>query len=239
MRTAAIRHLAIVVIAASMGAGSARANPDGRHPSSGPSVSHDDLDYILMFDDNRMNMSGSTEDIHKVVKLRHGKDPILWFRQAGREYLVRDPATIHQAVALWKPVTELGEQQGELGRQQGELGRRQGQIGMRQGQLGARQGELATREATIDLRADSDSLTPAERAQLKTELRDIHKQMRALERDMRSAEAPMRDLGAQMEVLGHQMEALGNKLEAASRKATAELRVLAGRAIASGAASPL
>jgi len=238
-----LHTLAMVVVAASMGAGSAHANPDGRHPSSSSSSTwsfhNDGLEYILLADDSHTTMSGNTRDLRRVQKLRHGNEPMLWFREAGKEYLVRDAATIQQAMAAWKPVSELGEQQGELGRQQGELGRRQGQIGMRQGQLGARQGELATREAAIDVRADSESLTPAERDQVNAERKEIRKQMRALERDIRSAETPMRDLGGQMEVLGRQMEALGNKMEAASRKATAEMHAIVTRAIASGIASPM
>jgi bla regulator protein blaR1 len=212
--------------------------------------------YVLILEDDHIQMSGSRRDIDRAKQLRRGAERLLWFERDGAEYVLRDPRLIEQAVALWKPVSDLGDAQGELGTRQGMLGTRQGELGTKQGELGTQQGRLGTeqgvmasRQAAMELRRQAlagrerSSSTAAEERALAVERRKFEQDRRAIEREMgeldvkmRELDAPMRDLGRQMEVLGKEMEALGRKMEDAARRAEGEMEALIERAIATGAA---
>jgi bla regulator protein blaR1 len=208
-----------------------------------------DLNYVLFLDDERTTISGSTQDINSARRYRRGGERMLWFRHGSHEYVIRDPAILDQVIDLWKPVSEIGDQQGvlgtrqgqlgteqgELGTRQGELGTQQGILGTRQGQLGTMQGILAAREPSIRTEADRDAFEQ-ERRRIDREMRELGREMRALDAKMHEFDKPMRELGAQMEVLGKEMEVLGRKMEEEVRKAESALRALFDRAIGTGAA---
>lgn len=209
-----------------------------------------DLNFVLFFDDHHTTMSGSMQDIERARRFKRPGERVMWFRQAGREFVVRDPAVLRQVEAIWIPVNVLGDQQGkvggrqgELGTKQGELGTKQGEIGTAQGRLGTRQGRLGTRLGVLATQEGSRTLTAAERDAFDKERREIDREMRELDREMRLLEAkirefdePMRDLDDQMQVLSKEMDVLSAQMEEAVRKAEAEMRVLLERAIASGVA---
>lgn len=101
-------------------------------------ISDDRLTYVLLQrGHDRSTINGTTEDLARAESYRKGNEPLLYARQDGVGYVIRDPALLSRAEAIIEPQTALGEQQGELGRQQGELGREQGQLGAEQGRLGA------------------------------------------------------------------------------------------------------
>ena len=89
--------------------------------------------FVLMKNggDNTI-MSGSTDDLRIVERLRNGTEPLLYFRRGGKSYLVRDAAVLRQAEAIFKPQQELGARQGELGSRQGALGKKQAELGRQQ-----------------------------------------------------------------------------------------------------------
>ncbi len=99
--------------------------------------SADRLSYIF-FDGNGSSSTGSGDwdDWRRAEAYRAGNAPLLYVRQDGAAYVIRDPATLRRAAAIMAPQQELGRRQGALGRQQGELGRRQGALGREQGRLG-------------------------------------------------------------------------------------------------------
>ncbi len=141
--------------------------------------SADQLNYVLFApNSDSTSMSGSMDDIRRARAYRNGKEALLYVRQNGNAYVIRDAALLREARALFKPQEELGERQGELGRRQGELGkkqaalgaeqarlgalqanarpseagqlaRRQGELGRRQGELGAQQGELGRQQGEL------------------------------------------------------------------------------------------
>jgi hypothetical protein len=226
---AASRLLAILGLIGGVAVDRAFAEPTGQS---------DELNYVH-FDGDHTSMSGSSKDIARARRLRQGDEPLLWFRDGGREYVVRDPALLKQTEALWLPVSELGEAQGKLGTEQGKLGRQQGLLGARQGLIGTRQSALAAREATLDIRANNESLTPAQSAEIARQRRELKAQMHKLDGEMGELAKSMEALSDQMQVRGREMEVLSKKMEAASARATAELRVLTRQAIASGAARPV
>src|SRR6185436_8781120 len=136
-------------------AGDAAAHPRNGDPAR---PSEPELNYIYFHDGDRVSMSGDMRDIERARRFRQGNELLLWFRDAGQEFVLRDPGLLKQIDVLWKPVEELGEAQGKLGSQQGELGRQMGELGAQQGLLGTRQGALSVREASLSMRENSDSL---------------------------------------------------------------------------------
>jgi hypothetical protein len=213
------------------------ATAEPRPPAAAPEER--DVNYVYFHDADHTSMSGDTKDIERARRFQQGKQPVLWFRDGGQEYVIRDPDTLAQLDAIWKPVRETGDAQGKLGTQMGELGTQQGKIGSHQGLIGTRQGTLAIRESALDMRASSDALSPADKAELASQRRALRQQQRELGKEMRALAQPMKELGDQMAVLGRQMEVLGQKMEAASHKAMAETRAALRRAIASGLAKPV
>jgi bla regulator protein blaR1 len=233
--------LAAVVAALTLGGPSRDA---AAHPRNGgdPDAAHQhepELNYIYFRDGEHVSMSAATRDIERARRHRQGNERLLWFRDGGHEFVLRDAALLKQFDVVWKPVEELGEAQGKLGGQQGELGRQMGELGAQQGLLGTRQGTLSVRQATLSIREGSENLTDDDRAQLARQRRELKNQMRALEKQMRALERPMKELGERMNALGREMDALGRKMDAASRKAETELRGMLRRAVTSGTAKPV
>jgi hypothetical protein len=128
-------------------------------------ASADRVNYVLLTgSDGSAMMSGSTDDIRRARALQSGNAPLLYVRQDGVAYVIRDATMLRRAEAIMEPQRKLGERQGELGDKQGELGRQQGALGAEQGRLGAQmanstprqmgelgrqQGELGRRQAAL------------------------------------------------------------------------------------------
>jgi bla regulator protein blaR1 len=211
-----------------------------------------EMNYVLFLDDHHTSMSGSMRDIETAGRHRRNRERLLWFRQAGREYVVREPSVIDQVLNLWAPVNVIGEQQGKVGARQGELGAKQGEIGERQGRVGAeqgvigskqgtigdRQGRLAAREASVRTDAERRSID-AEHQRLDDEMRVLDRQMQELDAKMRDLDKPMRDLDDQMRVLDREMQGLDAKMQAAVKQAESEMQALLDKSIASGVAVPV
>ena len=218
-------------------------------PSEGKQQKEREINYVLFLDDHHTNMSGSTRDIELARRHRRTGERLLWFRQAGREYVVRDASVIDQVVNLWAPVNVIGDEQGKVGARQGEIGARQGEIGQRQGRVGSeqgvigakqgaigdRQGRLAAREASARTDAERRSID-AEHRRLDEEMRALDGQMQELDAKMRDLDKPMRDLDDQMKVLDREMQALDVKMRDAVKRAETEMLTLMDKSIASGAA---
>jgi beta-lactamase regulating signal transducer with metallopeptidase domain len=209
------------------------------------------LNYVVFVDESRTTMSsGSTADIEHARRHRQGSERLMWFRHNGREYVVRDPRVVEQVIAIWHPVSELGNEQGRvggeqgalgakqgaIGAKQGELGAEQGRLGARQGMLGARQGELAARQAAADRTESGRRAFEKEQRDIEEEMDAVDREMRKLTEKMDELNKPMEDLSDQMEVLGKEMDVLGRKMEEASKKADQEMMELLDRLVSSGGA---
>ena len=207
------------------------------------------LNFVLVTSESHHVVSGDMSDIRAADRYRQGSEPLLWFRRNGHEYIVRDRSTLDQALALWKPVNELGDAQGKVGERQGALGAEQGVIGARQGEIGARQGQLGQRQAELSSRAAELNLramrarTEAERRDLEQSRQKLEAEMKALNADMNTMSrqmeresAPMNDLSRRMEALSREMKQLSERMEAASRAAETAMLALIDKAVASGTA---
>ena len=108
--------------------------------------SGDRLSYVFFADGTGSTMmSGSTDDHRQAQRHVSGKAPMLYVRDGGSAYVIRDPAILAQAREIMRPQQELGKRQGALGEQQGELGRRQSALGSEQGKLGAQMADASAR----------------------------------------------------------------------------------------------
>ena len=112
--------------------------------------SADRLSYMLITGDSSSS-SGSwhSDDFRRAEAFRAGNAPLLYVRDHGVAYVIRDAATLRRAEAIMAPQQELGRRQGALGRQQGALGRRQGELGREQGELGRQQAALGRQQARL------------------------------------------------------------------------------------------
>lgn len=208
-----------------------------------------DQNFVLIIDGSKHIMSGNSSDVRSAESFVRNNEPLLWFRQSGHEYIVRDRALVGQAIDVWKPVNELGDAQGRLGAEQGELGRRQGEIGAQQGRIGAEQGKIGEEQAVIALKQAELNLK-AVRAQTEADRREVEKGRRELDQSvkqlneemqklsgrMEGANAPMNELSRQMEDLSGQMEKYSKRMQEASSKAETDMAKLIDSAIKSGAA---
>lgn len=184
-------------------------------------------DAYVLIDGDDVSMAGHSEDIRTAQRLQQGNAPVLWVRKNGKQYVVRDAATVQQMKAAHAPVQALGEQQGKLGEQQGALGERQGELGAKQGELGVRMSEIATGQAAAALRGE-DTRDAAHDRRMKA----LADQQEALARQQEA-------LARQQEPLARQQEALARKQVAASDKMQRDVDRLLGEAIRSGKAQQL
>lgn len=170
-------------------------------------VAADRTSYVLFSQgSSSTTMSGSTDDLRRARALRAGAEALLYVRRDGASYVVRDPATLRRAEAIFEPQQAMGARQAELGSRQAALGSRQAALGAQQARLGARQA----------------SASPALAAEL-------GRQQSALGRRQD-------DLGRQQDALGQQQSALGREQSRLAREADAKFRALLAEALRSGLA---
>ena len=169
--------------------------------------SGDSIRYVFIAQGKGSSMmSASVEDIERATSLRAGQEALLYIRDHGSAYVIRDAETLRRAEEIFRPQEIVGAQQGELGRKQGELGKRQGELGRQQGELGRQQAEAPPRLAA-----------------------ELGRQQGELGR--RQGE-----LGAQQGELGRQQGELGKEQARLAGEANVKIRALLAEAIQRGAA---
>ena len=107
----------------------------------------DRFSYVLFTGHDGSSMvNGSSDDFRRAKAYQAGDTPLLYVRQDGAAYVIRDAGILSRAEAIMAPQRKLGDRQGELGRQQGELGREQGKLGTEQGRLGRMMADATPRQ---------------------------------------------------------------------------------------------
>jgi beta-lactamase regulating signal transducer with metallopeptidase domain len=221
--------------------------------------------WALVDGSSHVWMSGSYREMERARRIHSETgEPVLWIGRDGREYVIRDRATIERVREILEPQQELGRQQGELGGQQGELGARQGELGAQQGELGAHQGELGSQQArlgaeqasiageraALESRRRSDELSgdeyrrrrdelEARQEELSRRMRDLGAQQGELGERQGELGARQAELGKQQAALGARQAELGERQREAAETARPLLRELFDRAIESGLAEPV
>lgn len=136
--------------------------------------------YVVANGDDS-TICGELGDIDPMAE-KHGKgDEAVWFRLDDATWVVRDPAVVAEAHALFVRVHEIGGKQGEIGA-------KQGRIGAEQGRLGTKTAEVALRNLGAGEQTSQDAREADARS---ARMRELGKEMEGL--------------GAQQSALGDQM----------------------------------
>lgn len=179
----------------------------GPAAAGGADRSGDRFAFVLLAAGNSSStMNASTADIRRATTLRAGREGLLYVRQGGAAYVIRDAATLREAEAIFRPQQELGARQAELGAQQAALGQRQARLGAEQARLGLRRASASPRRAE-----------------------ELGRQQDALGRQQGA-------LGREQNALGRQQDALGREQSRLAGLADAKIRALLAEALRRGVA---
>jgi beta-lactamase regulating signal transducer with metallopeptidase domain len=182
----------------------------------------------------------------------------IWFIRDGKAYIIRDAATIKQAMDFFAPTQELGRKQEELGKQLEALGAQQEALGAKQEALGEQMEKVRVKipDLTAELeklQADLKKLgadgTQDDLGRIQEKIGEIQSRIGELQSKAGEEQAKLGEkqgalgeeqgkLGEQQGKLGEMQGRLGEQQEAASRKASREMKKLLDQAIASGLAKP-
>jgi beta-lactamase regulating signal transducer with metallopeptidase domain len=182
----------------------------------------------------------------------------IWFIHDGKAYIIRDPATVKQAMDFFAPTQELGRQQEVLGKQQEALGAQQEALGTKQETLGEQMEKVRVKipDLTAELeklQADLKKLgadgTQDDLGRIQEKIGEIQSRIGDLQSKAGEEQAKLGEkqgalgeeqgkLGEQQGKLGEEQGKLGEQQAAASRKAAREVKKLLDQAIASGLAKP-
>ena len=184
-------------------------------------------DAYVLIEGNEVTMAGRSDDIVTARKQQQGNAPVLWVRQDGKQYVVRDTATLKQIKAAHAPMEALGAQQGKLGEQQGALGERQGDLGAKQGELGVKMAAIATEQASAAMRSGEGRQV------------ELDRKMESLAREQEALAKRQEALARQQEPLARQQEVLARQQGAAAVRMQRDVDRLVGEAIRSGKAQRL
>jgi septal ring factor EnvC (AmiA/AmiB activator) len=78
--------------------------------------------YVLFLDKNSVSMSGSLDDlVHARFAREKNRGSLLWFRQAGREYVVSDPEALRAFAEIHAAEGAQDERQDKLEQELDEL----------------------------------------------------------------------------------------------------------------------
>lgn len=197
-----------------------------------PAFAEDRPNYVYLERGNeRARMSGDLRDMDRAKRFQHGNERILWFRDGGQEYVIRDADTLRQADALWASIDDRGAMDPLTTKLQ-TLVSTQLQLSTRTRLNASRQATLAVRLAALDVRASNDG----NRASLDRLRKQIAEQQQMLEDDSRTCDKQMRELGDKMQVVGKQIEAQAKQIEVQARKVEVDVLALLRRSIATGVA---
>ena len=177
------------------------------------------ISYVAVSGDTVI-MSGDMRDLaaaRSESRARGGAD-LLWFRHAGKAYVVRDPAITAEIRRLHAPENALSREQDALGREQDRLSARQEALGARQEDLERRLDEIADRSDG----GEHLEAAAGERAELSGRLDALSRDQEALSR--------------LEEELSRKEEELSGREDELSRQIDREVQALLADVVARGGA---
>jgi uncharacterized phage infection (PIP) family protein YhgE len=168
----------------------------------------------------------------------------IWFDRDGKDYVIRDEATIKRALELFAPMQALEEKQEELGKQQEALGEQQEALGQKMEEV---------KVAVPDMTADLDRLrgkikqlaaggTQEELGELQSDIGELQSRIGELQsqagRHQSEVGRQQGDLGRKQGELGRKQGEIGRQQGELSKKAAREMRSVIDDAMAHGLAKP-
>ena len=204
-----------------------------------------DADHgFALLDGDLVIVNGGDVDLSEAKRLHKHNEPMLWLRQHGKSYVIRDKDVIKQAEAAYAPATRMARAQGDLAGKQGELAGQQAALAARQGELASRQAELEGRRAAVEaqheaLRAAGAAAENSGKASLDEALRDIDKEQAQMQRQTMQLDQAEAALSKQEAELSKHEDAMSRQQELSSRETDRQLDKLLSEAIAKGLATPV
>jgi hypothetical protein len=152
--------------------------------------------------------------------------PCFWFRDQGREYVVRDPAVLAE-------VRDAAEPLRDATRELSAVGREMGRNGARLGRLGGHMGALRARMALIEARMARGDLPRDEREDVNASLRELRTRMAELQAQVERERFAHDD---EQLSLSHRMSELSARHHEVLRDVRAKVRAIGERALREGKA---
>lgn len=190
-------------------------------------------------------MSGSTQDIHHVQRLKKQiPGDFIWFQRDEKSYIIRDQATIDRARAFWAPQEELGKKQEALGKQQEELGKQQEALGKKMEEVRVNVPDMT---AALDaLKAKLQKLgstaTMEQVGDLQSEIGNLQSKIGEIQSQAGEQQGKLGEeqgkLGEEQGKLGEQQGELGRRQGELAREASIKMKALLDEAIKNGRARP-
>lgn len=201
--------------------------------------------------------SDGNSDVANSLRRNFSGD-FIWFIRGGKAYIIRDPATIKQAMDFFAPAQALGRQQEELGKQQEALGAQQEALGAKQEALGEQMEKVRVKipDMTAELQKLEAELkkmgadgTQDDLGRIQEKIGEIQSRIGELQSQAGEKQSELGEkqgalgeeqgkLGEQQGKLGEMQGKLGEQQGEASRKASREMKKLLDQAVASGMAKP-
>ncbi len=190
-------------------------------------------------------MSGSTQDVRHVEKLKKQiPGDFIWFQRDEKSYIIRDQATVDRARGFWAPQEELGKKQEELGKQQEALGKQQEELGEKMEQVRVNVPDMT---AALDkLKAKLQKLGPSATMEqigdLQSEIGELQSKIGEIQSNAGEEQSKLGEkqgeLGEKQGKLGEQQGELGRQQGELAEKATRQMKELLDEAIKNGTAKP-
>jgi chromosome segregation ATPase len=215
-------------------------DPDSYQAYGYYTTDHDGVAFSFgLMTGGTQNFSGSLTDddgdaMEKVRAKEQGR--FLWFRLAGKNYVVHDPQALDQVREIMQPQEELGRRQGALGDQQSRLGDKQSDLGERQSKLGEEQSRISERASDLSAKLSEGDLTRAQRDALEREIDDLRARQVALSDAQSQLGELQSQLGVDQSDLGRKQSELGRLQSEASVTLQRQMRELAGKLVKDGRA---
>ncbi len=206
--------VSVVLVA---GAAPAAALPGSQHSSH---TSREDS-YILAVG---TNTTISNASIDEMVRLRGDRaSNFLWFRRAGKAYLIEDPATLNEARELFAPLRALEPEQEELRRREEALDDQEGELDRREEGIDRQMDAASEDDDDEDGKVTFTPLSDAEQERLGSGLREIRSRQREIQAATRELERQERELDAREDAIEREAESkLWTLIDAAVKKGVAK-----------------
>lgn len=222
---------AAIVLVAALAASPAATAPGGSDSKHSSDSTRADS-YVLSIGNDMTSTNISIDEWARVHAMRSGD--FLWFRRAGKAYLIEDPATLEQARELFAPLRALEPEQDDLRRRQEALEEKERDLDRQQEDLELQMDRLTDDDEGYDESMDREEAAPptdAERAETEKELDDLRSRAQKLRPRQREIEAKNHEL----EAVERSLDAREEKLE---KEAEAKVWILIEGAIKKGFAQP-
>lgn len=205
------------------------------------SIDRDARDGLALFDGDDAIFNGNDRDLEQARRLHRDGQPMLWFRQGDKAYLVRDPATIRSARAIYQPVSDTARAQGELAGRQGALAGQQAGLAAGEAAFAREQAQLAGEQAELAGQAAQAGADPDVAMQVReARQRALEQQQAKIEARRAASEkataAQRQALEAKQAELERQQQALAQRQQQVGRQAEQQMRQLLDQALRSGKA---